>query len=529
MRLNIRSKLILAISTLMVLVFVMAAILFINEKKAEMAHDIYSGALGFSKLTASTIAEDYDLYLAENGFVYFNREIRSILEKNDDISGIKIVSYIGEVLYDSFEDVDKKYNLLVPRLLNDEEFLLQVQSENISFKTVDDNVLFLKSYVNGDSDFVDAAEKKIAPLKAGTLIDYFVVPASERYAVVYYLDYHNLVEQVALMMRRIIYLAIFGVLLGMLLAFFMSSSITKPVSKLVEGVRKVAKGDLTARVEVETRDEIGFLGNAFNSMAEELDISLDAKLYKERVTHELKLAAEIQNQIIPGEDQIPKVDGLEIAADLIPAEEIGGDIYDFLPVANEKLLIYLGDVTGHGVPAGIVSSIASALFYGYSTTENIEEIMINVNQVLKIKTMPNMFVTLCLLEWDSVGKLLRYVNAGHEQLIHYSKSKKKASLAPTGGIALGMLDDLTPHVKVEAIDLQVGDYLIVYSDGIPESWKNEKENYGMERFLKIVEKAADVVKTASELKNTILEDVEQFAEGYKQMDDITLIVLKRVN
>ena len=204
------------------------------------------------------------------------------------------------------------------------------------------------------------------------------------------------------------------------------------------------------------------------------------------------------------------------------------DIYDFIPLSKERLLMYLGDVTGHGVPAGIVSSISSALFYGYASSTDLKQILLDVHNVLRTKTMPTMFLTLCLMDWDVVNKKFRYASAGHEQIIHYKASDKSASLKPAGGVALGiMLPDISATISVQDVDLEVGDSLIIYSDGIPEAWKNKEEYYGMERFQDTVARVG-ALSTAEEIKAAILQDVDNFREGYEQMDDITIMVVKRV-
>lgn len=522
MRITIRSKLIFAISALVMVLFASAAYLFINEKKTEMANDIYSNALAFSKLTANTISDDYDLYLAQNSFVYFNREINSIFAKNDDVSVIKLVSYNGEVLYDSGEDVDKRYEGDVRSV--DDIMLEQIRSENISVLTADGRVIYIKSLDDGGVKFVDKNEVEVLAPEAGTLIEYFVVPANEKYSVVYNIDYHNLEERVANMIERIIYLALFGVMLGMIMSFLMSAQVTRPIAALVDAAGRLATGDFKTRVEIKTRDEMNFLGGAFNKMAEDLEKSVENKLYKERVGRELELATQIQKQLIPA--KLPALSGVDIAAGLVPAEEIGGDIYDFIPVGEGRMLMYLGDVTGHGVPAGIVSSIASALFYGYSTVGDLREILIGVNRVLKVKTMPTMFMTLCLMAWDSVARKFSYANAGHEQIIHYKAATGKVELTPAGGIALGMLPDISKQTVEHEIELASGDFLVIYSDGIPEAWQSEKEKYGIDRFKAVVEKAGS--GTAEEIKTAILSDVKMFANGHKQEDDITLIVFKKL-
>jgi serine phosphatase RsbU (regulator of sigma subunit) len=525
MKITIRNKLIFAISGLMILLFVVAAYLFINEKKSEMAEDIYVNTLAFSKLTASDIAYNYELYLVQNGFVYFNRGIHSVFDKNENLAGIKIVSYDGNVLYDSNVDTEKRYDG-VKRLITDDNLLAQVQSENISVKTVSGGYVFLKQDVDGNVTYVDVNEKEIAQMESGVQLDYFVVPATEKYSIIYEISYEHLDERVGLMARRIIYLALFGVMLGMLMSFVMSARITEPIGKLVVSANEIAKGNLKTQVDIQTNDEMSFLGEAFNKMAKDLESSVEAKLYQERVASELKIAEDIQKQLVP--KVIPQMQGLDIASGLIPAEEIGGDMYDFLKVSDQKLLFYLGDVTGHGVPAGIVSSIASALFYGYSVEPDLKKIMVAVNRVLKAKTLTNMFMTLCLLLWDGISKKVLYVNAGHEKIIHYKAKEKKVVLTSAQGVALGMLADISASIQLSEIpDFEPGDYLVIYSDGIPETWKSKNEMYGLEKLQSVVKNFAGDLGTALAMKEAILSDVKQFAGGYKQMDDITLIVVKR--
>lgn len=524
MRFRIRTKLIFAISILIIVLFSAIAYLFIQEKRDELALDIYNNTLAFSKLTASNIANNYDLYLSQDAFIYFNREMKKIFDQNDDVNLIKIISYGGEVFYDSELDLNKRYDGAL-RSVNDSTLLEQIKSENISLKAHDGRVVYLKTDENQNTIFVDRLENPIEPLDPQSFVEYFVVPASDRYSIYYSVDYHNLNLRINNMIKRIVYLSIFGIMLGMIFSFLMAAQLTRPVSKLVFGVEKIAKGDFKTQVNVKTHDELGFLGDAFNRMAKDLDASIDAKLYQERVTQELELATKIQKQIVP--KNVPLVAGIEIAADLIPAGEIGGDMYDFISVAKDRLIFYLGDVTGHGVPAGIVSSISSALFYGYSKLDDIKQIMVEVNRVLKAKTMPNMFMTLCLMEWDSSLNNFSFVNAGHEQILHYRALQNDVQLTPSGGIALGMVPDVNNILKVNHVDFNVGDYLVIYSDGIPEAWRNQKESYGMERFSESLKRNAKTAQTALALKDALLADLNSFVGSYSQMDDITILVVKK--
>jgi HAMP domain-containing protein len=522
MKLNIRKKLIMAISALVIVLFALVAALFISEKKVEIADDIYHNSLAFARLTAPSVARDYDLYLAESGFVYFNREMQKVFEQNDDVVGISVANFAGEVLYDSVEDSEKQYDG-DPRLL-EAEWLEQVQSENISLRAVDGRIYYLKFADDGGFDFVNYEEELVSEPEEGLILDSLLVPASEKYSVVYELGYHNMEARVARMMERIIYLALFGIMLGALMAFLLSKQLVKPVKQLVGGVGEIAKGNFDARVAIKTTDEIHYLGEAFNQMAVDLKASLEARVYKEKTAKELELAGQIQSQLIP--KVVPEVVGLDLAAEIRPAEEVGGDMYDFLKVSEDKMFMYLGDVTGHGVPAGIVSSISSALFYGYVVEEDLKEIMVKVNRVLKAKTLPTMFMTLALMLWDAATQKFQFVSAGHEQIIHYKAATDEVVLEPSGGLALGMLPDISKQISAVDVDLAEGDVLVVYSDGIPECWRTEKECYGMERFMETVKKHGKL-GSATEVKDAILKDVYDYAAGYPQQDDVTILVVRK--
>ena len=148
MKISIRSKLVIAISILMIGVFSAAAYLFISEKKVELADDIYYNSLAFSRLSAREITNFYDLYLAEGSFVYFNREMATFFEQNDDIEEISVISFAGNILYDSATERDKQYQG-VQREVSDSSLNKQIQSENISVKTLDGRIVYIKDKGGG--------------------------------------------------------------------------------------------------------------------------------------------------------------------------------------------------------------------------------------------------------------------------------------------------------------------------------------------------------------------------------------------
>jgi len=521
---SIKTKLILSISGLIIVLLVAAAIVLVREKQRELTKDIFDVGRSFAELTAGNIVSDYNLYLAQKGFVYFNRNIQDVFAKDPDVSAIQVVSYKGEIVYDSNTEKEKQYEGKTRPVLN-KELLQQVQSRNPSVFTLDTKrQVYLKKDVSGTISYIDFDEKPVQPLASDEKIAYFVQPATNDFAVVYTITYQALQDRINQTTMRIFLLAIFGVGLGILMSVLYASTITRPIQKLKEGAAIIATGNFKYRVNVKTKDEISTLANAFNKMAADLDISTKALVYKERVAKELELAAKIQKQLLP--KVMPKVRGLDISAGLLPAEEIGGDCYDFLQIGPNQLVLYIGDVTGHGVPSGIVVSIANAIAFHLADKLDIRSIVVEMNKVVKEKTASNMFLTLVMLNWDGDNGRLHFVNAGHEQMIHYHATEKKVTLTPIGGVAIGMFPDISKTLHLNEIVLNKDDVLVLYSDGIPEAWKNEKEMYGMARFKRAVNEYSDLPSALS-IRNALLADVKQFSGKYKQMDDITLIVLKR--
>lgn len=520
---SIKTKLVAVITLLIVGLFTVAAVFLIHEKQKELTQDIFFESRTFGELTASTIIDDYNLYLAEESFIYFNREITGVFQKTQNIDVIKIFKYTGDILYDSKEEAERQYKGAT-RQVGDERLIQQIQAFYPSVRMLDGRIVYLKKDENGEVMYVNIDETPISPIGELERVDYFVFPTREEFAIAYHLNYENLDALIRADAVRIAFLALLGMIMGLLLAVFVANKITRPIKKLKKGSEIIATGNFEHRVNIKTHDELEILGNAFNKMASDLAKSTKALVYKERVAKELELAKKIQDGLIPKE--IPKLKGLDISAGVVPAEEIGGDVYDFLKRDEDNTMFYIGDVTGHGVPSGILVSITSAMFYSHLKNPNMKDIMVEVNRVLKAKSPPNMFITFCLLNWNEKNEKLTYVNAGHEQIIKYKKSDKSVDLLKAGGIALGMFPDINKMISEQEILLDEGDCAILYSDGIPEAWRNEKEQYGMERFKNAVQKYGSL-ESATAIRNAVLKDVSDFIGDHKRMDDITILVIKK--
>ena len=135
-------------------------------------------------------------------------------------------------------------------------------------------------------------------------------------------------------------------------------------------------------------------------------------------------------------------------------------------------------------------------------------------------------MTRVMAVWSAQKGDLRFTQAGHDPIMHFKAVDKSVAELAAGGMALGMVPDLSNIVKQDSIPVAANDVLVFYTDGIPEAWKNDKENYGMERFKASVQKNS-ALKTAQEIHDGIIKDVREFMGNFPQADDITLIVVKR--
>lgn len=519
---SLRQKLILALTLLVVLVLGSAAVFFVKEKEHDVVRDSFYSVRAFAEFTADRVADDYDTYWAQKGYAFFNRDIADILGKTDAIQGLRLYAYDGTILYDSVQESNKAY-VGTKRTEKDESILRQIRSKLISVQDNTGVIHFIQRREDGTYQFVDENGKPTSDFDDSIQIRNVVISARDQYAVMYQVTYASLAGRMSDVQKRMIILAAFGVLIGIFFAVLFASKIIQSINVLVDSAAVLAKGDFSHRVDIHSGDELEVLGNSFNAMADEIDHFTKDLVNKERVTKELELAAKIQTEILPKD--VPHIPDLDIAAGLIPAEEVGGDCYDFLHV-GDRLLFYLGDATGHGVPAGILVSIANALLYYLSHRKALLEIMIEANEVMKAKSANNMFMTMAMMEWDAKKKTLQYVNAGHEPLIVYNAQKGKAEEHRGGGMALGMLPDNSKVIKEITVPFGIGDVLVIYSDGLPECWKDENEIFGMDRLKETI-KQCGTMPTALAIRNAILGDIKQFAGSYKQMDDMTIIVVKR--
>jgi sigma-B regulation protein RsbU (phosphoserine phosphatase) len=328
---------------------------------------------------------------------------------------------------------------------------------------------------------------------------------------------------------KTLFVALFILLFIMVtvLSILFAQVITRPVAELRRGSEAIGAGDLGYRVKIVTGDEFEDLAHSFNTMAADLKDHIDelqrTTAEKERYAKELEIAKGIQQSFLP--DAAPEIADVEIAAKNVPALEVGGDFYDFIPLGKDRWGLVIADVSGKGVPAALFMALSRTLIRA-STLANADPAVAigHANQLICEDSKTSMFVTLFYAILDSRAMTLNYVNAGHNPPLLLKDTSSDVVLLKAKGIALGVIDDV--DLQSVRVDLRPGDVLVLYTDGVTEAINNREEEFGEDRLLRVI--TENRALPAEEILEKILAAITAFAGNRPQHDDITLMVLRAV-
>jgi sigma-B regulation protein RsbU (phosphoserine phosphatase) len=271
----------------------------------------------------------------------------------------------------------------------------------------------------------------------------------------------------------------------------------------------------------------------------------NAKLYSEaiagqRMAEQMRLAGLIQRRMIP--EKAPHINGLDIAARYIPCFDVGGDFYDFLPISDGRLVITIADVIGKGVPAAIMMSwfrgavqaytegfkgvlrnmgpVEGDLNSGLKSVIRTRNAIENFNKMACIECHEGEFITLFYATIDAVEKTITYCNCGHEPTVLISGGRTQDLSA--GGLVLGV--DPQARYEIETVQLQDGDCLLFYTDGLVDAMDFSNEVWGRERMLEAAKRFTDC--PADHVVRNVLAYRRRFVGLARQIDDTSLVAVK---
>jgi phosphoserine phosphatase RsbU/P len=328
--------------------------------------------------------------------------------------------------------------------------------------------------------------------------------------------------------RIVLIIGTTGFAILFLIIVLVSGTITRPLRTLAAEATEIARGNLDIEVsDVTSRDEVGDLSRSFDNMKVALKEYIanlaETTAAKERYESELKIARTIQMSFLPKIfPPFPEYAEFDIYATLVPAKEVGGDLYDFFLLDGDHLFFSIGDVSGKGVPAALFMAAAKTLMKGTASRDMApSEILSRVNHELCLENDSMMFVTVfCGILNFRTGEV-RYSNAGHNPPLVLTPGRPPEWLPLPEGFLLGAMED-SPY-ETRQILLAPGDTLLLYTDGVTEAMNGDKRFYEERRLVRVTEDHGQA--PPEELVGEVLRSVRQFAGSEPQSDDITMLAL----
>jgi sigma-B regulation protein RsbU (phosphoserine phosphatase) len=311
---------------------------------------------------------------------------------------------------------------------------------------------------------------------------------------------------------------------------------TRGESIMILGLRSIlcvpimVKDRFIGLVYVDNRLHVGLFNEGHRDLlaafASQAGVAIDnARLYrvaveKGRMEKELQMAKDIQRGLLP--HTLPTLDGYDIAADWRSAREVAGDFYDCFELDKDKLGVVVADVSDKGAPAAIFMAVSRSLIRGATLATDTPEAMLRQTNLTLLKdTESGMFVTVYYSILEPGGRVTG-VNAGHNRPLLYRAGREMHEFLPRGGRPLGWFEDL----PVEAVHYQLdpGDVLVLYTDGLTESENMHGEPYGEDRLVAVVR--ANAASPAAEIVKQITLSVLDFMGAAPPFDDTTLVVVR---
>ncbi|PYQ02191.1 MAG: serine/threonine protein phosphatase [Acidobacteria bacterium] len=262
-------------------------------------------------------------------------------------------------------------------------------------------------------------------------------------------------------------------------------------------------------------------------LASQVAVAIEnARLYEsvrekeERLEKDLDVARRIQGGLFP--EKCPSGPGWEASAHFVPAQVVGGDLYDFYDLGERMLGLAVGDVAGKGVSAALYGAFASGNVRARAFERHPPaELLRHVNNTLRRRGMDGLYCTLTFALFDFAARRVVIANSGLPYSLHYRATTRRGETIELPGLPLGAFDGSTYEEKTLA--LEAGDVLVFHSDGVTEAW-NGKEQYGVQRLVGMVEANAGL--PAGQIGEKILSDVGRFEGSGSPADDVTLVVVK---
>lgn len=312
--------------------------------------------------------------------------------------------------------------------------------------------------------------------------------------------------------RQLVALVFVGTLAGITVNIVLRKIVTKPLNRLVEALGQIGAGNLKIEASERSSEELAFLSDHINLMVKSL-----ASADNDRRLH-MNKARKIQQNLRPTQE---KIYGIEMAELFEPAEDIGGDYYDVIPLNDDKVMLCLSDVSGHGVPAAMAATVVKALvFEALETTFSPAEILERINRRYTQIIVEGHFATMVAMVVDFREMTLTYCNAGQEYPLIVEPQKDIVQFK-SSNLILGI--DANWSFQQETISISNGTRIILLSDGVTEILDPEGNQFGIERVKQVIDLSRN--GPVSHLVDNISKALEKFRRSQPPFDDTTLLAV----
>ncbi len=328
--------------------------------------------------------------------------------------------------------------------------------------------------------------------------------------------------------KKIMWIFAASILALVVATVLITRNLTRPIIRLVEATRLVGQGDFRASLPVRrSKDEIAQLTHAFAHMQVELGnyvVSLrETTTARERIESELAVAHQIQMGMLPSGFSNPA--GWELCATLDPAREIGGDLYDYFYLGEDRLCLAIGDVSGKGIPAALFMMVTRTLLRAKAVAGMpVNEIMQSINRELCQDNPNQMFVTFIVAIVDLKTGVMDFCNAGHGYPYIIREEARVGLLKSQGGLPLGVSADVV--YMPERYVFAASEVLVMATDGITDALNAANGFYGEPALIRKLASLAN--ESPGQIIASIKKELKAFSAGAEQADDITMVVLQKL-
>jgi sigma-B regulation protein RsbU (phosphoserine phosphatase) len=303
----------------------------------------------------------------------------------------------------------------------------------------------------------------------------------------------------------------------------MTRRITTAIADLYQATQYVQSGDLTHRVRIDRRDQLGVLGESFNLMTGSISGLIEEQKQRQRLENEISIAREVQNQLFP--KRLPSVPGVEVEAICKAARSVSGDYYDFIQMSPTHIAVAIADISGKGISAALLmaslqAALRSQLLTDGSVHLGTAELVSRLNKHLVRNTADDRFATFFIAVYDSATRTMQYTNAGH--LPSFLLSQNATVHLDKGGMVLGVYEECT--YEENSVNVPRDALLIGYSDGLVEPENVYGEEFGIRRLQEAAVRAQS--STPSSVALSLMTAAEEWAGSAEQADDMTVIVAR---